>query len=149
MSAVGKSKRDRQWSSLRQTELIYTVLLIALGIGLFAYASSRPTSDLVFWLASGAALLVSLGLYVRQYQVLDELGKSRFLKSWAVSGVVTGSGLAWALLWGTYESVKLSGSETSATPNIPFWFIYLSLVAGLIGMGLTNLYLRRRDDRAS
>ena len=80
--------------------------------------------------------------------LIDELGRLRFLKSWMVSGMVTVSGLAWALLWGAYQSIKLSrGAETSGPPNVPFWFVYLSLIAGLVTMGLTNLYLRRREQR--
>lgn len=148
MSAVKKPSRDRQWTNVRRVEFIYVAVACALIIGLFVYASFRPTSDLVFWLVSGALLLVSLGIWVRQYQVLDERGKLRFLQSWAVSGVVTGSGLGWALLWGVYQDVKLSGSgETAGPPDLPFWFAYLSLVTGLVAMAFTNLYLRRRDAR--
>lgn len=148
MSAVKKPGRDRQWANIRRVEFVYAAVTSVLLIGVFVYASFRPASDLVFWLVSGVAVLAGLGIWVRQYQVLDELGRLRFLKSWMVSGVVTLSGLTWALLWGAYQNVKLSGDgETSGPPSVPFWFVYLSLVAGLVTMGLTNLYLRRRDER--
>lgn len=148
MSGVGRSNRDRQWVSIRRVEFVYVAVMSLLIIGLLVYAAFRPASDLAFWLVSGLTMLLGLGIWVRQYQVLDELGRLRFLKSWMVSGMVTLSGLTWALLWGIYEDVKRSGNtETSGPPALSFWFVYLSLVAGLVTMGLTNLYLRRRDER--
>ncbi|MDL2344002.1 hypothetical protein QOL99_07535 [Deinococcus sp. MIMF12] len=149
MSAAKKANRDRQWSRVRRVEFVYVAVMSVLIVGLFGYASLRPASDLVFWLVTGLTMLLGLGIWVRQYQVLDELGRLRFLKSWMVSGMVTLSSLTWALLWGIYEDVKRSGEAgTSGLPDVPFWFVYLSMLAGLVAMGLTNLYLRRQDERA-
>ncbi|GGL92883.1 hypothetical protein GCM10010840_33730 [Deinococcus aerolatus] len=150
-----QSKRDRQWSRIRWVEFAYAAALFVVVTGLFSYAALRPVSDVVFWVVSSVTMLLGVGIWVRQYQVLDELGKLRFLKSWMVSGVVTSSGLAWTLWWALYQSMKISGrTQTPGLPDLPPDLLYLSLsasylslVAGLLAMGLTNLYLRRRDER--
>ncbi|MBB6018840.1 hypothetical protein ACFP9V_23950 [Deinococcus radiopugnans] len=142
-----QSNRDRQWARIRWVEVAYSAMLLVVMIGLFGYASFRPASDLVFWLVSGVTLLAGLGLLARQYQVLDELGKLRFLKGLAVSGVITVSGLAWTLWWAAYQSVKLNGeTQDLGSPALSFDAIYLSLLAGVIAMVVTQLYLRRREN---
>lgn len=147
MSAMKQSNRDRQWARIRWVEVAYSAMLLVVMIGLFGYASFRPASDLVFWLVSGVTLLAGLGLLARQYQVLDELGKLRFLKGLAVSGVITVSGLAWTLWWAAYQSVKLNGeTQDLGSPALSFDAIYLSLLAGVIAMVVTQLYLRRREN---
>lgn len=147
MSAMKQSNRDRQWARIRWVEVAYSAMLVVVMIGLFGYASFRPASDLVFWLVSGVTLLAGLGLLARQYQVLDELGKLRFLKGLAVSGVITVSGLAWTLWWAAYQSVKLNGeTQDLGSPALSFDAIYLSLLAGVIAMVVTQLYLRRREN---
>lgn len=147
MSAMKQSNRDRQWARIRWVEVAYSAMLLVVMIGLFGYASFRPASDLVFWLVSGVTLLAGLGLLARQYQVLDELGKLRFLKGLAVSGVITVSGLAWTLWWAAYQSVKLNGeTQDLGSPALSFDSIYLSLLAGVIAMVVTQLYLRRREN---
>ena len=142
-----QSNRDRQWARIRWVEVAYSAMLLVVMIGLFGYASFRPASDLVFWLVSGVTLLAGLGLLARQYQVLDELGKLRFLKGLAVSGVITVSGLAWTLWWAAYQSVKLNGeTQDLGSPVLSFDSIYISLLAGVIAMVVTQLYLRRREN---
>ena len=147
MSAMKQSNRDRQWARIRWVEVAYSAMLLVVMIGLFGYASFRPASDLVFWLVSGVTLLAGLGLLARQYQVVDELGKLRFLKGLAVSGVITVSGLAWTLWWAAYQSVKLNGeTQDLGSPVLSFDSIYISLLAGVIAMVVTQLYLRRREN---
>lgn len=141
--------RDQQWSSIRRVEFIYMGVSLAALFALLILTTRRPTSDLFFWIVSGVVMLTGVMIWVRQYQVLDELGRLRFLKSWMVSGIVTLSGLTWALLWSVYQSIKQSGATPLSTvPTLSFWFVYLSLVAGLVAMGLTNLYLRAQDERS-
>lgn len=147
MSAVKQAKRDRQWAKLRWVEIAYGATLLVVMSGLFGYASFRPVSDLPFWLVSGVTLLAGLGLLARQYQVLDELGKLRFLKGLAVSGVITVMGLGWTLWWAAYQSVKLNGErQTPGLPSLSSDAIYVSLLAGVVAMVVTHLYLLRQEN---
>lgn len=146
MSGVGKSNRDRQWSRVRLLEFAYTALVGGLTIGMIVYAMSDNPSDLVFWVVSGAALLAGLGIWTRQYQVLDELGRLRFLKSWAISGMISLTGLTWVLLWGCYEVFQRRAGGDLGFPDM-FWPTCVAFFSGPIALGLTNLYLRRQDNR--
>lgn len=138
-----RNDREVAWKNIRVIELVYVVVFV----GLFMLGLRYRPSPLVFWLVSLAALGGGALIFWRQYQVLDELGKLRFLKSWMISGMVTSSGLSLLLVWIIFKYPDFSPQMTPPPElfQIVFWGAYASLVAGLLAMGLANLYFRRRQ----
>ena len=144
-----QNNRESAWKNIRLIELAYMIIFIAsISIALIAHLPGLITWSLI-------ALSFALGGWIwwRQYQVLDEFGKLNFLKSWMACGIVTSSSLALMIFWKVKEfydhigsSHKLGGNRSSLPlfPDVSFWVIFTCMIAGLVAMGLTNLYLRRQ-----
>lgn len=138
-----RNDREVAWKNIRVIELVYVVVFS----GLFLLGLRSRPSDLVFWVFSLAAFGGGALIFWRQYQVLDEFGKLRFLKSWMIGGMVMSNGLALLLLWILFNYPDLA-PQMRPPPElfrILFWGTYGSLIAGLLAMGLTNLYFRRQQ----
>lgn len=138
-----RNERESGWKNIRVIELIYVVVFI----GLFLLGLHYRPSALVFWVFSLVALGGGALIFWRQYQVLDELGRLRFLKSWMISGMVMSSGLGLLLAWIIFQGPGFV-PQMNPSPELLqtlFWGTYASLVAGLLAMGLTNLYFRHQQ----
>jgi hypothetical protein len=134
-----RNNRESAWRNIRLIELLYTVIFGALLILGLKFKFTEP----VFWTFGTLASGLGGWIWWRQYQVLDEFGQLVFLKSWMANGIVTSTSVSLVLLRTLMSSNVPFTSGAAASVPVPIWWFYVCLIAGLVAMGLTNLYLRR------
>lgn len=137
---MSKARRDRQIDRTRQIEWgYYGLSLVAIMAALILRAPPA-----LFWSLVALSMVAGFGVWALQYRAMDELSRLRFLKSWALSGLLTSTALGLLMLW----SVFGLDPENGALPALPALSVYGVLVLSMLVASITNLYLRRQDDRA-
>lgn len=135
------TRRDRQFSQMRHLELLFIIVCIAL----FLLAARFPTNFGAHWVLMTAALIGGQFIWFRQYRVLDERARLRFLKAWMVTGMFLSNAVALLLLWSFLSMMNTPGIQPNTLPPLPFWPVYLALVGSMLIMWATNRYLRWKD----
>ena len=135
------TRRDRQFSQMRRLELLFIIVCIAL----FLLAARYPTNFGAHWTLMTASLIGGQFIWFRQYRVLDERARLRFLKAWMVTGMFLSNAVALLLLWSFLSMMNTPGIQPNTPPPLPFWPVYLALVGSMLIMWATNRYLRWKD----
>lgn len=145
MNASKRSRRDRLWQRTNLLVLGYSAVFIVL----IQYVLTAPVSAALKWGVIAAAVVSGQALWLRQYRVLDELGKQRFLKGFMVGCMVLGNGVVVVLLYGVirYQSQIVASPLRNDPLADLFWLLYALLVLFALTMTLTTAYLRWRDSR--
>lgn len=132
------NRRERQWRNVRIWEWALNITAI---FGLIIVINNHAPAA-IFWTAITLTGIAGCLLIWRQYQVLDEYGKLRWLKSYFAMSGIYALGLSGILLWSMWANVN-----TGSMSNIPFWPLYILLIAGAIASWATWHYLGWRDSR--
>ena len=131
------TRQEKRWQRVRPLEVVLTLLLIA---AFSVLNSGRMTAPLFAAFMTVFALLTA-GLMRRQYRVLDELGRLRWLGSYLSMAFVYSLGLSGLVLWSIWQA---GGGQP---PGVSFNAVFAVLVAGGLASWGTWHYLGWRDSR--
>lgn len=132
------TRQERRWQRTRALELGMTLLLIVA----FIVLNGRWMTAPLFGAFMAVFSLLTAGLLHRQYRVLDELGRLRWLKSYLSMAAVYSLGLAGLVLWSVWQAG--AGPEM---PSLPFYAVFTVMIAGGLASWATWHYLGWRDAR--
>lgn len=138
-----KSRREQQLDRTRLWEWIYYVACaVAFGVAFALKASSAVMAALF-----AAVLIFGCLIWLVQYQVNDELGRLRIMKSWAVVGVVNMLALCGLVGWGALRLLSAEKNVSVEHLSVSFWLVYLLLVLDAFVLPGTVAYLKWQDER--
>ncbi|GHF72917.1 hypothetical protein [Deinococcus ficus] len=144
--------RDLQLKRTRWAEASLTLLVVALMV----MVNSRPSviSQYGSWITGSllGVILLTTGVTLWQYRIMDEFRRARVLMAWAVSG-----GVSFVLLTGLIVrgAVGWSGHGLPAAlardvplPTFTLTDLYIPWTAALAAYLITTAFLYLRDQRS-
>lgn len=132
-----KSRREQQLDKTRRVEWAYYALAFVIGLSASVFHLTPRTLTMLML----PLFLLGFPLWLWQYRALDELGRLRFIKSWAFSGIVTSLGLSLVLAWETFKLDKPQQVQISLDT------ILIILILSAASASLSNVYLRKQEER--